>query len=140
MVTRIELKRITEAGLASYKAAVDSTKKTTRVFAEVFDADKGETVSQDTGEVVPNPNYELAGRRYEAAKYHYDTTKRIAEKALSLKFKQNQYDGKCATTGTPVKAFAGFVRQENGRWVTYSWDTVISQLGITIDGLPKIED
>lgn len=38
-------------------------------------------------------------------------------------FIRNRHPGRCAATGTEVGPMAGFVRKENGRWVTYSWES-----------------
>jgi hypothetical protein len=130
------LKRITEAGLKSYQTAVQITRKTNPVRS-LSVSESGEERYEDTGETVPNPNYALAVQRLEGAQYHYDTTRAIEAKAAKLKFSRNQYPG-TDSTGSSVPAWAGFVRKEEGKWITYSWDQVIEILGIKIDGLPEI--
>jgi len=125
-----KLRKITS--LDSFEKAVTLTAKTT----EVRDYD-----GKPTGEVEPNPNYEKAVRRLEAARYHFDARNKIVEAAKKIGFGRNQYDKVCNATGVEVKAFTGFVKKnEAGKWETFSWDHVVEILGVNVIDLPEIED
>lgn len=90
------------------------------------------------GDGSANPHYQTLKNQIETAVYHLDTKNKIIEISKTRGFKRNHYDGKCCVTGEEVPAFAGFVKKEHGKWVTYSREEVIAILGIEIKNLPKI--
>ena len=90
---------------------------------------------------IPNPNYDKAVRKLEAARYHYDARNKIAKAAKKKGFVRNQYENTCNSRGVAVAAFAGFVKKnESGKWETFCWDYVVELLGVKIVDLPIIED
>jgi hypothetical protein len=124
-----ELRRITS--LESFERAVAVTAKTSVVYGD----------NGPTGEVEPNPNYQKAVRRLEAARYHFDAHNKILDAAKKIGFGRNQYDKVCVATGEEVRAYSGFVKKNAaGKWETFSWGHVVEALGIKVVGLPDIED
>jgi hypothetical protein len=127
--TMAQLRKITS--LDSFEKAVALTAKTVQVYDD----------NGPTGEVEPNPNYEKAVRRLEAARYHFDARNKIVEAAKKIGFGRNQYDKVCNATGVEVKAFTGFVKKNDaGKWETFSWDHVVEVLCVNVIDLPEIED
>lgn len=136
------LQWISERWLNSQRTTLAHTAKTLKVTSPDFSAceDGSDPIYSPTGETQPNPAYERLVRKIEAAEYHLATIERIIEKAKTAKFRVASYAGRCCKTDAEVKAGAGFVRQENGRWKPYSTEAVCDELGIKIEGLPEIED
>ena len=123
------LRKITS--LDGFERELALTAKTVRVYDD----------NGPTGEVDPNPNYEKALRRLEAARYHFDARNKIIEAAKKAGYGRNQYDKTCNATGVEVRACTGFVKKNDfGKWETFSWDHVVEILGVKIVDLPEIED
>lgn len=113
--TIVALRRITQSGLQSYKTSVQLTSK-------------------------KSPNYRLVVAQLEAAQKHFDATRSIEQTALSAGFIRNKFDGVDAI-GNKIKAFQGFAKKnEDGKWSTHSWDSVVSTLRIEIADLPEIPE
>lgn len=54
--------------------------------------------------------------------------KEIEAKAAAAGFRRSKYAGTCSKLGTEIKAGVGFVRNEGGKWINYSWDAVCDLL------------
>ena len=119
--------------------SLESFEQSVAITAKTIDVRDAE--GKRTGEVEPNPNYEKAVRRLEAARCHFETRNKIISEAKSIGFARNQYDKTCNATGVLVKACTGFVKKsDSGKWETFSWDYVAGLSGVDVSNLPEIED
>lgn len=76
---------------------------------------------------VPGPARDALAAEVAEAEAQLERERAELAEVESAGFRRNRYAGTCAVTGAEVKPAAGFVRQQEGRWLTYSWAAALAQ-------------